>query len=130
MSTLAKNPAWTGTNLYVHLLLLVGSLFGGMSNDTAGIIVAGGSGVVAAFFAIRNWVVNAHFATGKKWIGDPNNWTYLTAALTAIVPAASGLIQPLHSLADAIVSGNLGSILTAGFALLSLVYYTLIKPKK
>lgn len=121
--------AATGTNVYVNLLLLIGSIFGGMSDSTATLIVAAGSGVIGAFFAIRNWIVNAKFSLNKSWIGDPNNWAYLTAVIVGLVPAASGLIEPLKGLAQALVAGNWGAIITGAVTLISLIYYTFFAKK-
>lgn len=122
-----KTSALVGTNAYVNLLLLLASLFGGMSTDTATIIVAAFSGLIGAFFAFRNWVVTAKFSLNKSWIGDPNNWAYLAAAVTGIVPAAAVLIEPLQALANALVAGNWGAIITGGISFISLIYYTFFK---
>jgi len=128
MSNTTQSP-WTGTNIYANLLLLVGSLFGGISQDTTGLIVGAGVGVVGAFFAVRNWIVTAKFTTGKAWIAEPNNWAYLTAFITGLLPQAGALIPPLKSLAEAIVSGNWGAIITGVVALISLAYYTFFQKK-
>jgi hypothetical protein len=130
MANQANGSPWTGTNIYGQLMLLIASLFGGMSPDTAGLIVAGGAGVVAAFLAIRNWVVNAHFKLDKSWIADPNNWSYLTAVLVGISPKAADLVPGLKGLLEALFSGNWGSIISAAVALISLVYYSFFKGKK
>ena len=120
---------WTGTNLWVNLLLLVGSVFGGLSGDLATQIVAALLGIVGAFFALRNWIVKAKFSAGKGWLTDPNTWTYLTAVLVAIAPKAADLIPQLRGLVEALYSGNWGSIITAAITLVSLIYYTFFRPK-
>lgn len=119
----------TGTNVYAQALLLVASIFGGMSGDTAGTIVAAGAGVVAAFFAIRTWIVSAKFKTGKAWISDPNNWSYVTSIVVALLPSAADLIEPLRGLVNALVAGNWTNVITFGLSLLSIVYYTFFKKK-
>lgn len=117
----------TGTNLYANILLLIASIGGGMSTDTATLIVSAVTGLIGAVFAIRNWIVSAHFSLTKSWINDPNNWAYLTAVLAGFIPAAATLVPGLKSLAEAIVSGNWGSMLTAAVTLVSLIYYNFIK---
>jgi hypothetical protein len=127
MSNTTIQSPWTGTNVYLQLILLLASIFGGITQDTAAFVVAAGAGIVGAIGAIRTWVVQAKLTSPKSWIADPNNWTYLTAALTAIIPAASGIVQPLKGVAEALVTGNWGAVITAGFALFSYVFYTWIK---
>ena len=120
---------WTGTNIYGQLLLLIASLFGGMTQDTAGLIVAGGAGVVAAVLALRNWIVKAKFQLDKSWIADPNNIAYLTAVVVAISPKLAELIPGLKTLFDALSTGNWGAIITAAVSVISLIYYTFFKKK-
>lgn len=116
-----------GTNFYAIAILLLASIFGGMSDELAGQIAGGISGIIGAAIGFRNWYKNAKLTTGKKWIADPNNWAYLTAAVVALIPQFADIIPALHDLATAIASGNWGSIITAGVSLLSLVYYLFIK---
>ena len=96
MSNTPSSPL-LGTNIYAQLILLVASFFGGMSQDTAGLIVSAGAAVVAAFFAIRNWVVNAKFSVNKTWVSDPNNWTYIAAVVGGILPPLAELVTPLKT---------------------------------
>jgi hypothetical protein len=122
-----QTPALVGTSVYVQALLLVGSFFGGMSQDTAGLIVSAGMAVVAAFFAVRSWIVNAKFGVDKKWVSDPNNWTYITAVVGGILPSLAELVTPLKTLSIAIVNKSLAEILTGAFAIFSFIYYRFIK---
>ena len=117
----------TGTNIYGQIILLIASLFGGMSQDTAGLVVSAVSTIIAAVFGIRNWIVTAKFSLNKSWIKDPNNWTYVTAVVTGLLPALAGLVPQLQSLAVAIVNKSLAEILTVGFSLFSFIYYRWIK---
>lgn len=98
-----------------------------MSQDTAGLIVSAGMAVVAAFFAVRSWIVNAKFSVNKTWVSDPNNWTYIAAVVGGILPAISELVTPLKTLAIAIVNKSLAEILTGAFAIFSFIYYRFIK---
>ena len=128
-TVVAIEGPWTGTNIYGQLLLLIASLFGGMTQDTAGLIVAGGAGVVAAVLALRNWIVKAKFNLDKSWIADPNNIAYLTAVVVAISPKLAELIPGLKTLFDALSTGNWGAIITAAVSVISLIYYTFFKKK-
>ncbi len=114
----------TGTNMYVNILLLIASVFGGMSADTATMVAAAGTGVIGAIFALRNWFVTARLTTGKTWVGDPNNWAYVAAIVTGIIPAAAPLVEPLRGLAASLIAGNWPAIITGAVTLISLVYYT------
>lgn len=127
MSATTQTSPWTGTNIYGQILLLAASLFGGMSEETSGIIVAGGAGVVAAFLALRNWIVTAKFNLDKSWVKDPNNIAYLTAVVVAISPAAANLIPDAIGLFDALTTGNWGAIISAAVSLVSMAYYTFFK---
>lgn len=126
MSNTPPSP-FLGTNIYAQLILLVASFFGGMSQDTAGLIVSAGAAVVAAFFAIRNWIVNAKFSLNKTWVSDPNNWTYIAAVVGGILPSLAELVTPLKTLSIAIVNKSLAEILTGAFAIFSFIYYRFIK---
>lgn len=126
--TVSQSP-WIGTNIYGQIILLIASLFGGMSQDTAGLIVAAVVGVIAAFLAARNWVVNAHFSLDKSWIKDPNNISYLTAVLVAISPKLGDLLPGAIDLFNALSSGNWGSIISAAVSVVSLVWYSFFKKK-
>lgn len=129
MSNTTTTSPWTGTNVYGQILLLVASLFGGMSEETSGIIVAGGAGVVAAALAARNWIVTAKFNLDKSWVKDPNNIAYLTAVLVAISPKAAELIPGAVDLFNALSTGNWGAIISAAVSVVSLVWYSFFKKK-
>ena len=129
MSNTITSSPWTGTNIYGQLLLLVASFFGGMSEETSGIIVAGGAGVVATFLAIRNWIVTAKFSVDKSWLKDPNNISYLTAIVVAISPKLAELIPAAVDIFDAISSKNWGQIISALVAFGSIIYYIVTKKK-
>ena len=100
-----------------------------MSEETSGIIIAGGAGVVAAFLAIRNWIVTAKFDLNKSWVADPNNIAYLTAVVVAISPKAAEIIPGAVDLFNALSTGNWGAIISAAVSVVSLVYYTFFKKK-
>lgn len=118
-----------GTNIYGQILLLIASLFGGMSPDTSGLIVAGGAGVVGAVLAARNWITTAKFNLEKSWVKDPNNIAYLTAVIVAISPKAGELIPGAVDVFNALSSGNWGAIISAAVSLASIAYYSFFKNK-
>ena len=118
-----------GTNIYGQILLLIASLFGGMSPDTSGLIVAGGAGVVGAVLAARNWFTTAKFNLEKSWVKDPNNIAYLTAVIVAISPKAGELIPGAVDVFNALSSGNWGAIISAAVSLASIAYYSFFKNK-
>jgi len=117
---------WQGSNFWVTLVLLIGSLWG-MNQDGATQIVGAIFGLLAAAMATRSWLVNAKFGGVGKWLKDPNTWAYLTAIIVAVVPQAADLIPALKNLSDALIAGNWSGILTAGFSILTMVYYLFIK---
>jgi len=129
MSTTSPVSPWTGTNIYGQILLLIASFFGGMSQDTAGLVVAAGAAVIAAVLAFRNWIVNAKFSLDKSWVADPNNISYLTAVLVGISPKLGELVPSAVDLFNAMSSGNWGSIISGLVSLGSLVYYRFFKKK-
>lgn len=120
---------WTGTNIYGQLLLLVASLFGGMSEETSGLIVAAVAAVFAAVLAFRNWVVKAKFNLDKSWVKDPNNIAYLTAVLVGISPKLGDLVPGAVDLFNALSTGNWGAIISAAVSFVSLVWYSFFKKK-
>lgn len=115
-----------GTNFWVNLLLLVGSLWG-LQEPTATSVVVAIFGLVGAFFTVRNFLVSAKFVGVKTWVTDPNTLSQLGTVIVALIPTAGPLIPALGDLAKAFVSGNWASIITAGLSLLSIVYYLFIK---
>jgi len=126
--TTTKISPFTGTNFYIQALLVLASLAGGMSQDEAGLIVSGLSGAVAAVFAFRNWVVGRKFVTPKTWWGDANNWSYLTAALVAILPFSAELLPPIKDLITAFIAKDWGNIIKGLISLGTIIYYLLKKP--
>ena len=115
-----------GTNFWVNLLLLVGSLWG-LQEPTATSVVVAIFGLVGAFFTVRNFLVSAKFVGFKAWATDTNTLSTLGTVIVALIPTAGPLIPAIGDLTKAFVSGNWASIITAGLSLLSIVYYLFIK---
>lgn len=120
------NP-WLGTNLWVQIMLVGTSVFGGMTQTTAGMVVAAVSGVIAAGFALRTWVLSAKF--NKNVLKDVNFWAYLTNVVVALSPQLADLLPSLKTLVDALYAQNWGQVITAGVSLLSILFYSVIKKK-
>lgn len=117
------------TNFLAVLILLAASVVGGMAEDQATQIAGLLSGIVGAFAGVRNWLKTIKLTTAKSWIGDPNNWAYVTAVVSAAIPKFADFVPAIQDLANAIVSGNWGAIITAGVSLLTLVYYLVLKSR-
>ena len=124
----APQSPFLGTNFWVNALLFIGSLWG-LQAATANTVVVAIFGLVGAVFAVRSFVVSAKFAGFKTWAKDPNTWSYLSAIVLAILPAASDLVPALKDLTDAFISGNWASVITAGLSFLTIVYYRFFKNK-
>jgi hypothetical protein len=118
-----------GTNFLTVSILLAASIVGGMQEELAGQIAVLISGIIGAFGGIRNWFKNIKLTNGKAWITDPNNWTYLSAVVLATLPQFADFVPPLKDLANAVLSGNWSSIITAGLSVLTMLYYFVIKNK-
>lgn len=116
-----------GTNFYAVAILLIASIFGGMSDQLAAQIAGVVTGLIGAAFGLRTWIKGAKITNGKSWIGDPNNWAYLSALIASILPKFAELVPGLQELTQAIAAKNWGQIVTAGVSFLSLVYYLVIK---
>lgn len=123
------NKSIKGTNFWVVIILLVASIVGGMSEDQAHQIAGVITGIIGAVAAFRNWLKTVKLTTAKSWIGDPNNWAYVTAVVSALIPQFADFVPAIQDLANAIISGNWGAIITAGVSLLTLVYYLLLKSR-
>ena len=116
-----------GTNFLTVAILLAASIVGGMQEELAGQIAVLISGIIGAFGGLRNWFKGIKLTTGKSWIGDPNNWAYLSAVVLAVLPKFADFVPAVKDLANAIISGNWSSIITAGLSLLTMIYYLVIK---
>lgn len=118
--------ALDGTNIYFAALLLVGSLWG-LTSDTATPIYAAIMSIVGAFGLVRNWLKVARFRGFSAWAKDRNTLNYAIAVLVGAIPSADALVPGLNDLYDGIISNNLSKIITAGFSILTTIYYLFIK---
>ena len=116
-----------GTNLYMQIILLLTSVAGGMSHDTASMIAAAVTGIIGAVAAIRTWLVNAKWTPAKSWFSNANNWAYIAAIVAGLAPMLSPLVPGLQDLANAIVSGSWPAIIQALLSLGAIIWYAFVK---
>ena len=116
-----------GTNLYMQIILLLTSVAGGMSQDTAAMIAASVTGIIGAVAAIRTWLVNAKWTPAKSWFANANNWAYIAAIVAGLAPMLSPLVPGLQDLANAIVSGSWPAIIQALLSLGAIIWYAFVK---
>lgn len=116
-----------GTNLYMQIILLITSVAGGMSQDTASMIAAAVTGIIGAVAAIRTWLVNAKWTPAKSWFSNANNWAYIAAIVAGLAPMLSPLVPGLQDLANAIVSGSWPAIIQALLSLGAIIWYAFVK---
>ena len=116
-----------GTNLYMQIILLLTSVAGGMSQDTAAMIAAAVTGIIGAVAAIRTWLVNAKWTPAKSWFANANNWAYIAAIVAGLAPMLSPLVPGLQDLANAIVSGSWPAIIQALLSLGAIIWYAFVK---
>lgn len=116
-----------GTNLYMQIILLLTSVAGGMSHDTASMIAAAVTGIIGAVAAIRTWLVNAKWTPAKSWFANANNWAYIAAIVAGLAPMLSPLVPGLQDLANAIVSGSWPAIIQALLSLGAIIWYAFVK---
>lgn len=116
-----------GTNLYMQIILLLTSVAGGMSQDTASMIAAAVTGIIGAVAAIRTWLVNAKWTPAKSWFANANNWAYIAAIVAGLAPMLSPLVPGLQDLANAIFSGSWPAIIQALLSLGAIIWYAFVK---
>ena len=116
-----------GTNLYMQIILLLTSVAGGMSHDTAAMIAAAVTGIIGAVAAVRTWLVNAKWTPAKSWFANANNWAYIAAIVAGLAPMLSPLVPGLQDLANAIVSGSWPAIIQALLSLGAIIWYAFVK---
>lgn len=122
-----KWPEWmSGTNFWGAFFILVGSIWGITESEVSEFVVSM-SGVIGFGLAFRERI-KASTVDWLQWIRSPNTWNYVFAALAFIVPAIpAGLGDKVSALIEALISKNWASVISAGLALLSMIYFTLIK---
>lgn len=127
MSTPTTQKFWQGTNFWVAALLVVLSLFGG-GEGLATQVVMSVSGVIAAFFALRQFLSSAKFGGWKETFLQGNTLNYISQVLLLVgVPNIDQIVPPLKDLIDAFVQGNWGLVISRVVSLATIVFYLFIK---
>lgn len=116
----ARTP-WKSVDFIINLILLALSAFG-FTQEQAGQIAPVMIGIAGAIGILRDFFKDAKFVGIAAWLKDSNTWSYIASAVVAVFPAGAALIEPLKGVSDAIVSGNFASIITALFALGTIIF--------
>jgi len=125
-----KNESiWNRQNFLFSIIMLVGVAFG-LSTDLANEVVGYVLGLVGIIGNLRLFFKDAKFVGLLAWLKNPNTWAYLAGIITAFSPQLETLIPALRSLFDAIITKNYGSIITALFALGSIIWGLVKNPPK
>jgi len=126
---MGNQPIWKRENFLFNLIMLVGVGFGlstGLASETVAYLL----GVVGLIGNIRLFLKDAKFVGVLNWLKNSNTWTYLAGIVTAFSPQLESLVPALRSLFDAIFSKNYGAIITALFALGSIIWGLVKNPPK
>ncbi len=118
----------TGTNFWISLLMLLLGPFGFKLGD-AETTVSLGVGLVGFVGLVREFIKNFSFA-GWRVIFEANGFQYFVGVLVSILPALASLTPQLEGLAKAILSGSLGSIISAVITLATMAYFLYTGKKK
>lgn len=112
-----------GTNFWVSALLFFISFFGG-GEALATQVVMSVAGLVAAFFAVRQFIQSAKFGGWKETLVQGNTLNYLAQVLVLVgIPNIDQIIPPLKELVDAFLQGNWGLAISKGVALITIIFY-------
>ena len=120
-------PFWKGTNFWIAALMVILSIFGG-GEALASQVVMSVSGLIAAFFAVRQFVNSAKFGGWKKTFVQGNTLNYLAQVLLLVgIPNVDQLVAPTKELVQAFVERNWGRVISAVVSLATIVFYLFIK---
>lgn len=120
-------PFWKGTNFWVASIMVIISLFGG-GDGIANTVVMSVSGVIAAFFAVRQFINSAKFGGWYKTLVQGNTLNYLAQVLILVgIPNVEQLVPPLKDLIDAFVQKNWGLVISRVVSLATIVFYLFVK---
>ena len=120
-------PFWKGTNFWIAALMVILSIFGG-GEALASQVVMSVSGLIAAFFAVRQFVNSAKFGGWKETFVQGHTLNYLAQVLLLVgIPNVDQLVAPTKELVQAFVEGNWGRVISAVVSLATIVFYLFIK---
>lgn len=130
---ISQKKFWQSSNFWTNIALAVGAAIvalGGAQfpDDAATKLVGGIFGVFAAGNILRNYFKTVQLS-GK--IGDLfKSANFIAALLTFLVGVFPWLpVEALQDLFDAILAGNLQSILISAFNIINVIYHLFLKPK-
>ena len=115
------------TNFLLNFGLMLAGLFA-VSTDVVTQGVATVTGVIGLVGIAREALKTAKFQ-GLKKLADPNVYSYLFAALTAVLPFVGELTPGLGRLIEAIAVQDWGAVGSAVVALLVVVFKITQKPQ-
>lgn len=125
MSNSSKN-GWLSTNFALTLILFIGGLFVGFSQQDAANGVGAIAALIASVGAIREKIKGVDV---KAWISNSNTWAYLGTLVVSIVPILPlELFQHLGDVARHVIGGNWQGILVSLFSI-GTILYQIFKPK-
>lgn len=122
-----KKTFWQSTGFWVSALMVGLSLFGG-SEALASQAVAAVGGVVAAFFAVRQFANSAKFGGWYETLVQGNTLNYIAQVVLLLgIPNVDQLIPPLKDLISGFSEGNWGRVISALVSIATIVFYLFIK---
>ena len=124
-------PFYTSSNFWTFLALAIGALFVGFPEDAAKETVSAIFAIFAAFRGVREWIKNNPKFKEEGEDNNSNFWAYLATAVTAAFPLVPiEIFDNLQAIIAAAIGGNWQGVFTALFALATILYNLLRKPKE
>jgi hypothetical protein len=126
-----KKKWWESTSFFISLAILIGGLWNNFPSNEAQIAVQYIIALVATGGTLRTF-----FKTAKldvvSWLQNSNTWQGLAVILTTWIPSLTPeLFSGIEATVKAILSQNWQSIVSALFALATIIYNILKnRPKK
>lgn len=121
-TTPATTKFWQGTNFWVTLTIAAGSIWGLTEADVTPVVTSA-FGVLGGAFAIREKIKNTT-VNWVAWISSPNTWTYIFAAVAAVVPSLpAGLGPKVSEVITSVIGKNWPAAISATLSLLAMFYF-------
>lgn len=120
-----KKKWWESQGFLLAVVALIGS-FWGMAEGDAKNIVSAVAGLVSAIAFVLQFFKTSKFKGWKEVLQNSNTWAYLVAIFGLFIPSADLLFPALKDVSDALLSKNLGAIISALFTL-GVVLFNIIK---
>lgn len=119
---------WESSGFFIGTLTVFGSLYGLSEADASSAVMAV-TGLLGTGAVLWSRLKTSKFVGWIAWLQDGNTWVYLSSMVGLFLPNADILFPLLKDVSDAVISKNLGAIITAVFALAVFIYNVFIKPK-